>query len=580
MTEAAEPTSVREQGLAYQTARRTAIVGAVFTGVFAILLVANVIGIAVIGPARESRLDALKLRVQKEPDNETLLEEIRQLDLKIRRGRLWRWEFGRKAGYILLASVLVFLVGAKLASLLATEPPRPREVADVGETQIKTARQARWAIMGSLILLAGGVWLLQAGGSVDFAHTRDQGPSYASMEEKREQWHRFRGPGGAGVSVYTNIPTNWNGETGENILWKTEIPLPGRNSPVVWEDRVFLSGADPNAREVYCFEAADGRLLWRGDVPTPPLPEEEELELMEDTGYAASTVATDGRRVYAIFPTGDVAGFDFNGRRLWYKNLGLPDNVYGYATSLETHENLILIQYDQGDGMDGKSRVYALDGLSGRSVWEAKRFLPNSWTSPIVVDVEGQHQLVTLADPCAVAYDPADGRELWRAECVTGDVAGAPIYAGGFILLIEPYAQLLAIKPTGQGDVTETHIAWRMEEAGPDICSPVASDQYVYLLESEGYLVCCNLADGEKVYEHDLREIFTASPSIAGDKLYLLDAKGVMHIARLGAEYEEVATCPLGEECYASPAFVDGRIYIRGNENLYCIGQVPTDGPR
>jgi outer membrane protein assembly factor BamB len=395
------------------------------------------------------------------------------------------------------------------------------------------------------------------------------------MEEKQEQWHRFRGPGGAGVSVYTNIPTNWDGKTGENILWKTKVPLPGRNSPVVWKDRVFLSGADPNARQVYCFDAADGKLLWRGDVPTPPLPEGQELQLMEDTGYAASTVATDGHRVYAIFPTGDVAGFDFNGRRVWHRNLGLPDNVYGYATSLETYENLVVIQYDQGDGMDGRSRIYALDGLSGRSVWEAKRALPNSWTSPIVVDVEGQHQLVTLADPCAVAYDPADGREIWWAECVTGDVAGSPIYAGGLILLIEPYAQLLAVNPTGQGDVTETLIVWRMEEAGPDICSPVASDRYVYLLESEGYLVCCKLADGEKVYEHDLRERFTASPSIAGDKLYLLDAKGVMHIGGLGDTYEEVAVCPLGEACYASPAFVDGRIYIRGDKHLYCIGQSP-----
>jgi outer membrane protein assembly factor BamB len=114
-----------------------------------------------------------------------------------------------------------------------------------------------------------------------------------------------------------------------------------------------------------------------------------------------------------------------------------------------------------------------------------------------------------------------------------------------------------------------------MEEGAPDICSPVSDGKYVYLMESEGYLMCCNVADGQKVYEHDLRESFTASPSIVGDKLYLLDANGVMHIAETGPEYKEIAKCELGEECHASPAFVDGRIYIRGDENLYCIGRAP-----
>lgn len=575
MTQAREQLRVRDAGVAYRAARTTAIVGAVFSGVFVVLLIANLIGSAIIGPARELTLDAMKLQVQKDPGNEALLAEIRQLDLRIRRNRLWRWEFGRKASYMLLASAVVMLVSAKLASLFVKGPSWPQPASDVSETQIKEARHARWAVVGGLAVLAACAGLLWTRGSVDFGQVRDQGPPYASMQEKREQWHRFRGPGGAGVSVYTNMPTRWGGKTGEGIVWKTAIPLPGRNSPVVWNDRVFLSGADPNEQRVYCFDAGDGKLLWRGEVPTAPVAAEAELDLMEDTGYAACTMATDGRRVYAIFPTGDVAGFDFKGRRLWYKSLGLPDNVYGYAASLDTYKDRVLIQYDQGDGSEGKSRVYALDGLSGRVVWETKRQLPNAWTSPVVVEVEGQYQFVTLADPYAVAYDPEDGSEIWRAECAGGDVAPSPICAGGFVFAIEPYAQLVAIKPTGQGDVTETHIAWRMEEGAPDICSPVSDGTYIYLMESEGYLMCCNVADGKMVYEHDLRESFRASPSIVGDKLYLLEMNGTMHIAEVGPEYNEIAQCELGEECYASPAFVNGRIYIRGAEHLYCIGQNP-----
>ena len=118
-----------------------------------------------------------------------------------------------------------------------------------------------------------------------------------------------------------------------------------------------------------------------------------------------------------------MAGFDFNGKRLWHKSLGRPDSSYGYASSLETYQKLVLIDYDQSDGRDGKSRFYALDGVSGRIAWEIKRDLPSTWTTPIVVDVAGQPQLITVADPNVVAYDPASGKELWRADCVGGDLA-------------------------------------------------------------------------------------------------------------------------------------------------------------
>jgi outer membrane protein assembly factor BamB len=574
VTQAAEQTDVRERSLWYQAARATAMVGAGFSAIFAVLLVVNLFGSAVLGPQRENKLAALKVQVQKEPTNEELLAEIHALDLKIRRDRAWRLDFAHKAAFLLLGSIIVLAVSGKLAGNLAKEPPRLRPVVERGELQMKEATRARWTVAGGVAVLAGGMVLLGLSRWVDFGRAEEAGPSFASREERNQQWPRFRGPGGAGLSVYTNVPTSWNGKTGDGVLWKTRIPLPGHNSPVVWHDRIFLSGADPNARQVYCFDAGSGQLLWQGDVPMTP-PREGKFEMMEDTGYAASTVATDGRRVYAIFPSGDVAGFDFNGRRLWHKALGIPDSAYGYASSLDTYEKLVVIQYDQGDGREGKSRLYALDGITGHIAWEARRETPSSWTTPIVVDVAGQAQLITVANPLVVSYNPADGTELWRAECVAGDVTPSPICAGGLVLAIEPYSQLVAIKPTGQGDVTKTHIAWKMDEGAPDICSPVSNGTYVYLLGSEGPLTCCHVADGQKVFEQEFREQFRASPSIVGTTLYLLSLKGVMHIVQSGPEYKELGTCELGEECLASPAFADGRIYIRGAENLYCIGLAP-----
>ncbi len=561
-----------------RAARTTALVGAVFSAVFAVLLGVNLVGSAIIGPARETRLAALKVQVQKEPGNQELLAEIRQLDLRIRRDRLWRLEFAYKGPFMLLGSVIMLVVAGKLARRMAQGLPRPQPVLERGEGQVKEARQARWVVAGSLAFLAAGMLFLGTMQWVDFVQGEEDGPPYASAEERQGQWPRFRGPSGAGISAYTNIPTSWNAKTGAGILWKTPLPLQGNSSPVVWGDRVFLSAADPNMRQVLCFDGKSGQLLWTGDVPTAPLPAGEKFEIMEDTGYACPTVATDGRRVYAIFPTGDVAGFDFNGKRLWYKSLGRPDSSYGYASSLETWQKLVLIDYDQSDGKDGKSRFYALDGITGQVAWEAKRDLPSTWTSPIVTEVAGRPQLITVADPFVVSYDPANGKEIWRAECVGGDLAPSPIYAGGMVFVIQPYSQMVAIKPTGQGDVTKTHIAWKAEDGIPDICSPVSNGTYVYLLDSEGLLTCYNVADGKKVYEHEVKEQCRASPSLVGDKLYVLDLKGSMHIAQVGPDYKELGKCELGEECFASPAFVDGRIYIRGMKNLHCIGQTSAGG--
>ncbi|MBN2316041.1 MAG: PQQ-binding-like beta-propeller repeat protein, partial [Sedimentisphaerales bacterium] len=151
-------------------------------------------------------------------------------------------------------------------------------------------------------------------------------------------------------------------------------------------------------------------------------------------------------------------------------------------------------------------------------------------------------------------------------------VAPSPIYADGLVFAIEPYNKLVAIKPDGKGDVTETHIAWSVDEGGPDICSPVSDGERIYMLGTEGFLTCHKTSDGKKIWEHDLEEFCLASPSLVGDKIYVLTEKGVMFILETGDEYKELGRCELGEQCHATPAFLDGRIYIRGVKHLYCIG--------
>ena len=297
---------------------------------------------------------------------------------------------------------------------------------------------------------------------------------------------------------------------------------------------MFLSGGNAEKREVYCFDAESGQLLWTGDVPAVPAAAGKGVEMSEETGYAASSMATDGQRIYAIFATGDLAAFDFSGRRLWYKNLGLSDNPYGYASSLETYQDRVIVQYDQGDPESGKSRLMLSTAHRAGRLGSQTRRLPSSWTSPVVVEVAGRPQLITVANPSMIAYDPADGTELLAGQVYRrrhGPFADLCRRAGAGDRAVLASGRGQAGR---QGRCHATHVAWKMKEGGPDICSPVGNDQFVYLLESAGTCWCVAAGRRQEGLQQELKETFMASPSLVGDKLYVLDMTGVMHIAQAG----------------------------------------------
>ena len=550
----------------YPCAVTTAVLSGVFSIVVLTFLLLNYGRSKMVGTPEETKLTELRSELRNKPDDQQLLSKIRQFDLEFRAKHIRALDRALKGGYLLLGGVVVFIISLRFAIEFKKKPPAPQPGADQLKEQVTNAKFARWAVTGGLAVLVLGSLFMVTRPQIDFAK------SGTANRNSFTEWASFRGPNGAGISAYTNVPSSWDGKTAQGILWKTEIPLPGNNSPVVWGDRVFLSGADPNNRQVFCFDASTGQLLWKGDVLGLTKKDEEPLQMSEETGYAAPTVATDGRHVCAIFPTGDIACFDFTGKKVWEQNLGRPDSAYGYASSLAVYKNMFLVQYDQGGVEDEKSNMIALDGFSGRIAWQTKRPVGNSWSSPIVAKVGEQLQIITCADPWVIGYNPSDGTELWRVKCLSGDIAPSPSYANGLVFVIEPYSKVVAIKPDGKGDVTKTNVAWVNDEGGPDICSPLSNDKYVFLMATEGLLQCLNFSDGKKVWEKDLQEYFLASPSLVGDKLYLLSEKGVMYIAEAGAEYKQLAKCELGEKCFASPAFADGRIYIRGIKNLYCIG--------
>ncbi len=408
------------------------------------------------------------------------------------------------------------------------------------------------------------------------AGAQQQAAAPPTATELARSWPSFRGPQGSGVSVHRNIPVKWNGASGQGILWKTATPLPGTNSPVVWKDRIFLSGATRDRREVYCFDRLDGAMVWRKQVTGKSADAAQPFKVSSDTGFAAPTMATDGRRVYAMFANGDVVSFDFSGNQIWVRSLGVPKNHYGHASSLATYGGRVIVQLDQGKPKDEHSKLMALEGETGETVWEVARATPPSWCSPIIVRRKRQSLIVTGGDPWVIAYEAQSGKEIWRADCLApAEVGPSPIYSQGTVFATSDFSTLAAIRADGAGDVSRTHIAWKTEDGLPDVCSPLATDQFILLLTSYGTLTCLDKSQGgDPLWEEEFDDRFVSSPSLVDQRVYLFARNGkswIVEPTRQGCK--RISESALGEECVTSPAFQDGRIYIRGKKHLFCIGK-------
>lgn len=577
---------------------RIAWIAGVFSLILGGLLVTNTfrlyrgLGNGKVRVVEGNELLPLKAALREDPKNENLKATIRQIDQQLRADYFRREKLASRGGWILLGSAAVFMVSLQLARHLRRPPFLVPSIALRPADPAKQSAIAARAVAGSALVLAGLTlalvrqserqWLPEGASPTAVgagtapavaAAVADDPKWFPSAEEVAANWPRFRGPDGSGISKLTDLPESWDGPSGKNILWKSPVELPGENSAVIWGDRVFVTGATAKQREVYCFDATSGKLVWKEPVSTPQSERAEPPEVMEDTGFAAPTAATDGRRVFAIFANGDLAGFSTAGKRLWARHLGTPENMYGHAASLMLWQNRVIVVYDQATADDEKSKILAFDASTGEPVWSTPRPVNNSWVSPILIDVKGKPQIITSADPWVIAYEPSTGKEIWRANCMKGDVAPSPVYANGLLYVACDQSSIAAIRPDGSGDVTKTHIAWQQEDTGlPDMSSLLCDGPRLYSLVF-GVFHAFDALTGKALWEHDTSEKFQSSPCIFNGRIHLLSDKGVLISGEATNEgFKESSRSALGEGIGASPSLAPGRIYLRGRKNLYCIG--------
>ena len=427
-------------------------------------------------------------------------------------------------------------------------------------------RPIKWIIAGGIgLVLISLVVHASVQSKTDQLTDTGVASDFAS-EHIRKNWTGFRGPVANGHAVSTNPPLNWSAKEGKNILWKTKVPKPGMNSPVIWGNRLFLTGADESSRQIFCFETDTGKLLWRHDadgIPGSP-PKDKLPEVMETSGLAAPTAITNGRYVAAIFATGDLVCLNMEGKRIWARNLGVPDNHYGHASSLISHRNMLFVQYDQTEG----SKLLAFDLSSGNPAWQVKRSVI-SWSSPILIDNKGRMELVLTNSKAVDSYDPKSGKILWHVECLGGEVAPSATYANGIVCVANESATASAIDVANHGSGAK--ILWQWDETLPDAASPLVNEDFLILPTAFGVVSCLDVKTGKLLWEHEFDDGFYSSPILVNNHVYIIDLKGRMQIFKMDDEFELLGTSTIGEDAYATPAFVGDRIYIRGLMHLFCI---------
>ena len=428
----------------------------------------------------------------------------------------------------------------------------------INPTNVKADRA--FATVGLFVVALAFLTAVRTAGAAKPAENREE-RRVASEADRLKNWPNLLGPA-ANVSPATGLLKDWNGETGEGIKWKTRIPLPGYSSPIYWDGKLYLTGANASTRVVYCIDSQSGEIIWERHVKNSP-GSPKSVRISEGAGYASSTMATDGVRVFASFANGDLAALDLEGSPIWSKNLGKPENLYGHASSLVTHGDNLLIQYDQ----ENLGYVAALDVATGNERWKTERDFRSSWSMPLVAMIGDHEEVILAAEPTVVSYDLKSGKELWRLDCLKyGEVTAVPVYADGLVYVSADSANLSAI------DVKTQKIVWESSFSKPGVSTPLLHEGLLYCGADDGAFACFDAKTGEELWTEYADDGFYASPILADGRVHLLDRSGTMHILKPGRELKILGQSHLGEEASCTPAVVGDSFYIRGLKHLFRIG--------
>jgi outer membrane protein assembly factor BamB len=405
-------------------------------------------------------------------------------------------------------------------------------------------------------------------------------------------WPQFRGPNSSGIGD-GKPPVEFG--PNQNVLWKIAIGS-GLSSPTVAKGRVFLTEFDRVTKQLatLCIDQGTGKLLWRRTVlPT-------EIEKVHDiSSPAAPTPATDGERVYVYFGSYGLISYDFDGKMLWERRLPIPQNIYGAVASPVVAGDLVVLNH-QGK----EAYLLAVNRRDGKTVWKTDRSkFQYGWSTPVYWRHDGIDEILVLGGDFGpnqrlMAYNLADGTERWWVAGLPPCGKSTPVIGGGMVFLAAPdiimdveaekqnperaaqiYAnnasRVMAIRPGGRGEVNQTHVAWSEHKGTPGVPSPLYYNGRVYTVQNGGIIFSRVAKTGELVFSGRTGALgyYYASPVAADNKIYLASEEGEVVVLNGGEELKVLARNKLGSQILATPAIVDGKIYMRTGDHVYAFGR-------
>ncbi len=402
------------------------------------------------------------------------------------------------------------------------------------------------------------------------------------------EWPRFRGPKGNGHAEVSDVPTNWSED---QVLWKVELPGPGASSPVVTGDKVFLTSysgyglvpdqGEPESlqRHALCFDLESGELLWDHPVESENRVTPYTGRYITMHGYASSSPVTDGKRVYFFLEESGVFAFTLDGQLGWKADVGSGTHDWGSGPSPILHENLLIV-----NAAAESDRLVALDKVTGKEVWSVSG-MPRSWNTPLVVEPEeGKPELVVSLQGKIRGFDPTTGEELWFCQGIrAAELCPSPVYGDGVLFILgHPRGEAMAVRAGGRGDVTDSHVLWRLPK-GSNVGSPIYHEGHLYWAsDNSGIFYCVEGKTGEILYEERAEpraSKFYASPVLVSDRLYYVSRESGTYVVAAHPTFELLAHDNLSDagsdrgDFNGSPAVVDGKVLLRSDRYLYCIGR-------
>lgn len=391
-----------------------------------------------------------------------------------------------------------------------------------------------------------------------------------------QEWTRFRGPNGTGISTAKGVPVTW---TEQDFRWRVPIPGESHSQPVIWGDKLFLLAATDLGKErmLVCLNKENGKEAWTKSYPLPTHRPQN-----RNSGYANGSAVVDAERVIACFVSQDhywVRAFDHAGKELWSRDLGTFRSQHGHGASPMIHENTVIVANDQ----DGESCVVALNLRNGDVVWKTERRSPSGGTAygtPCLNPrPDGTLELLLASQGHGISsLDPKTGTLNWEAPVYDKRMVASPVVAGEVVIGSCGSGggagnYLSAVKLGGKGDVSKTHVAYTLRRATHYVPTPLYRDGRLYIINDAGIASALEPATGKEIWTERLRAEFFASPVMIDGRIYVPSSKGEMIVLATGDKFQELARNPIGEGTRSTPCVDGGRIYVKTFTHLVCVGK-------